>query len=165
MFESLEARSLNSPTDPHPNKLPFSGVLTKIGKPSDAAPEGSGGRRVVITAEAAHRALDSLLGMGVNYQPDGHNPQKKVGMIDDATIEGDEIWVRGFIYAADFPIEAAEIRKNEDVLGMSFEARDLWTSSAPDVDPAQIVDCTFTGAAILLKNKAAYRATSLTLTP
>lgn len=160
MIASVAAMSLGTPTAPHPNKMPFSGVLTRIGEPSDAAPEGSGGRRVMITNEAAARALDSLLGMGVNYNPDGHSPQQKIGMIDDATIEGNAIRIGGFIYAADFPDIAKEIKANKNTLGFSFEARDLFTTD-PEADPVPIVDCVFTGAAILLKEKAAYRSTSI----
>jgi hypothetical protein len=44
---SLHARSLNIPDSANPNKLPFSGVLTKIDVPSDSPPEGSNGRRIL----------------------------------------------------------------------------------------------------------------------
>jgi hypothetical protein len=159
---SINARSLDIPNEPHVNKMPFSGVLTRIGEPSDEAPEGSGGRRVTITKEAAERALDSLLGMAVDYQAGfaGHDPQAKIGVITGATIDGNSIRIKGFIYAADFPDLAAEIKKNKDALGFSFEARDLLTDD-PDGDPVPIIDCVFTGAAILLKDKAAYHSTSI----
>lgn len=156
----MQAMSLNMPTGDHPNRMPFSGVLTRIDQPSDTAPHGSDGKRVMLTREAATAALDTLLGMGVNYNPTGHSPQVKVGIIDDATIEGDAVCVKGFIYAADFPAEAAEIKKHKDVLGMSFEARSLMTDD-PEANPVPIVDCVFTGAAILLKDKAAYTTTSI----
>jgi hypothetical protein len=68
---SLHARSLNIPDSAHPNKLPFSGVLTKIDVPSDSPPEASNGRRILVTRAAAEKAIDSLLGMRVNYNPDG----------------------------------------------------------------------------------------------
>ena len=160
IFTALSAMSLNVPTDAHPNKMPFSGILTRIGEPSDAAPEGSGGKRVMITAEAAEKNLGSLLGMGVNYNPNGHSPQEKVGFIDSATIEANAIHIGGFIYAADFPEVAKEIKANKDILGFSFEARDLFTTDS-EADPVPIADCVFTGAAILLKDKAAYRSTSI----
>ena len=59
----LHARSLDIPVDAHPNRMPFTGILTKIGEPSDAAPEGSNGKRIILTMDAAEHALDSLLGM------------------------------------------------------------------------------------------------------
>jgi hypothetical protein len=159
---SMLARSLDIPTDAHPNKMPFSGILTKIDQPSDSAPEGSNGQRVMITMEAAKKALDSLLGMAVDYQPDfdGHDPKAKIGVITAADIEGDTIRVNGFIYAADFPDIAKQIKANKHALGMSFEARDLMTTDAK-ADPIPIFDCVFTGAAILLKEKAAYKTTSI----
>jgi hypothetical protein len=64
---SLQARSLDIPTNGHPNKMPFSGVLTKLDQPSDTAPSGSGGKRIVLTKRAAEAALDTLLGMAVDF--------------------------------------------------------------------------------------------------
>jgi hypothetical protein len=40
---SLRARSLDIPTESHPNRMPFTGVLTKIDEPSDTAPEAAPG--------------------------------------------------------------------------------------------------------------------------
>lgn len=157
---SIDARSLDVPTGEHPNRLPFSGVLTKIDEPSDAAPEGSNGKRIIVTHAAAEGALDSLLGMGVNYNPDGHSPQEKVGVIFGSEIVGNELRIHGVIYAADFPEVAEQIKANKDKLGFSFEARDLMTTDAK-ADPVPICECVFTGAAILLKNKAAFTSTSI----
>lgn len=160
---SLSAMSLNISTDDgHPNKLPFSGVLTRIGEPSDEAPHGSGGRRVTVTAAAAEKALSSLLGMAVNYQPTftGHDPKAKIGIITSANIDGNAITVEGFLYAADFPEISERIQADKDVLGFSFEAQRIWVSD-PASDPVEIVACEFTGAAILRKDKAAYQSTSI----
>lgn len=157
---TMLARALDMPVDPHPNRMPFSGVLTRIDEPSDAAPEGSNGKQVMLTKAVADRALTSLLGMGVNYNPDGHSPREKVGVIDEAKIEANSIWVKGYIFAADFPEVAAEIKANKNVLGMSFEAQTLLAKDVGD-DHIKIDECIFTGAAILLKDKAAYRTTSI----
>jgi hypothetical protein len=100
---SLRARSLDIPNANHPNRMPFSGVLTKIDEPCDAAPDGSNGRRILLTMDAARHALDSLLGMGVNFCPEGHNPQEKIGVIFGSDIVGNELRIHGVIYAADFP--------------------------------------------------------------
>jgi hypothetical protein len=45
-------------------------------------------------------------------------------------------------------------------LGFSYEARNLYTND-PDANPCVITECVFTGAAILRKDKAAYRTTSI----
>jgi len=159
---SLHARSLDLATNGHPNKLPFSGVLAKLDQPSDAAPSGSRGKRIVLTKKAAEAALDSLLGMAVDFTPelDGHDPQAKIGVITGAEIRGHDLCIEGFLYAADFPVVITGIKTNKPKLGFSFEARDLMTTD-PNADPVSIAACVCTGAAILFKDKAAYRTTSL----
>jgi hypothetical protein len=142
--------------------MPFSGVLTRVGVPSDGAPNGSGGKRVLLTHEAAERALPSLLGMGVGLTAsfDGHDAQNKIGLITAAHIDGDALVIEGFIYAADFPRESLRIHLGQADLGFSFEAQQIAVESL-DADPLVVIDCTFTGAAILMKDAAAYRTTSL----
>ena len=81
-------------------------------------------------------------------------------MIYGSEIVDNEIRISGMIYAADFPEVAEQIKANKDKLGFSFEARDLFTPD-PDADPVHISDLSFTGAAILLKNAAAYKTTSI----
>jgi hypothetical protein len=68
--------------------MPFSGVLTKLDQPSDGPPSGSGGKRIVLTKKAAEAALDTLLGMAVDFTPelDGHDPQAKIGVITGVEI-------------------------------------------------------------------------------
>jgi len=55
----------------HPNRVPFSGVLTLVDVASDKAPSGARGHRVVLTRSAAEAALPSLLGMAVDFKADG----------------------------------------------------------------------------------------------
>lgn len=160
----IHAVSLDFPDMPggHLNKMPFSGILTRIDEPSDSPPGGAGGKRVLITRAAAEGALASLLGMGVDLTKnlDGHDAQKKIGIITSANIDGSALRIAGFIYCADFPKEALRIHLDHADLGFSFEARNLGVESA-DADPLIVKSCTFTGAAILLKNEAAYRTTAL----
>lgn len=158
----IEAMALNISNTDHPNKMPFSGILTRIDEPSDEPPGGSGARRVIVTKAAAEAAISSLLGMGVDFTPnyDGHDAQAKIGLITSATIEGNAIAIEGFIYAADFPAVAAQIRAMKNLLGFSFEAQSITVADA-SADPLVITGCVFTGAAILRKDKAAYRSTSL----
>lgn len=160
---ALDAMSLNVPaTEGHPNKMPFRGVLTRIDQPSDMPPNGSGGRRVMLPRDVAAAALPSLLGMAVDFTPsfDGHDAQKKIGIIDEAVIEGDAIHVGGFVYAADFPDTAASIRANKDRLGFSYEMKNVRVAD-PSAETLVIESCVFTGAAILNKADAAYKTTSL----
>jgi hypothetical protein len=154
--------SLNLPDTPgHPNKVPFSGILTRIGLPSDGAPGGSNGKRIILSLSAARMALSSLLGMAVDYVPslDGHNPKAKIGIIDSAHIDADRILISGILYGADFPDLIAHLRAKTGQLGFSFEASEVQVAD-PKADPLLIEGCTFTGAAILRKDKAAYHSTT-----
>jgi hypothetical protein len=159
----LQAMSLALPHVPgHPNRMPFTGTLTRVGVASDSAPGGSGGKRVLITAEAAERALPSLMGMAVNLTTsmDGHAPTAKIGFIHSAKVVDTELLIDGFIYAADFPKEALRVHLEQSELGFSFEARNISATDA-EADPVVITDLFFTGAAILMKSKAAYKTTRL----
>ena len=144
----------------HPNRLPFEGVLTLVDVPSDKAPSGSRGHRVVLTREAAEAALPSLLGMAVGYKAgwDGHDARQKCGIITAAELDGRELAVKGYLFARDFPEVDTDLG-HDGAMGMSYELADahvedmraqVWT----------LTRATFTGAAILLREKAAYRETS-----
>ena len=144
----------------HPNRLPFEGVLTLVDVPSDKAPSGSRGHRVVLTRSAAEAALPSLLGMAVGYKAgwDGHDARQKCGIITAAELDGRELSVKGYLFARDFPEVDTDLG-HDGAMGMSYELADahvedmrapVWT----------LTRATFTGAAILLREKAAYRETS-----
>ena len=148
----------------HPNKIPFHGVLTRLDDASDRAPSGARGHRVLITAAAAHEALPTLIGMAVGFKVgwDGHDARQKCGMITHAWIEGNAVWVRGHIFGRDFPEVVRAMRDQQEPLGMSYELADahvadmrasIWT----------ITSATFTGAAILKADKAAYKSTRINL--
>ncbi len=160
----LQAMSLGMPLGPHPNRHDFSGVLTRVDEPSDRAPGGSGGKRVIITRAAAERALGSLVGMGINAARDGrmagHDATHKIGVISTANLVGNEIHISGHLYAADFPAEVASIRAGQGQLGFSYECQDIQVENQFS-DPMVITACTFTGASILLRTAAAYTTTSL----
>ena len=164
------------PVHGHPNREPFRGVLTLVDTPSDKPPAGSRGHRVILTRAAAQRALPSLLGMALDYSPsfDRHDARRKVGVITRAEIVGKKLELGGYLYGKDFPeivqqIEAGFIhasssgrRRPQNPLGMSYEIADasvadtrskIWT----------LTRVTFTGAAILRRDKAAYRETWIEL--
>ncbi len=174
----LESMALEMPqVEGHPNREPFRGVLTLIDVASDRAPAGARGHRVVLTRAAAEAALPSLLGMALDYTPalDRHDARRKVGVITRAEIVGRKLEVGGYLYAKDFPEIVTEIGRAERQrrrgradsqgslqLGMSYEIADariadvragVWT----------LTRATFTGAAILRKEKAAYQETWIEL--
>ena len=162
----LEAMAVKFPqVEGHPNRVPFEGVLTVVNAASDKAPAGARGHRVMLTREAAERALPSLLGMAVDYRPawDGHDARRKIGLLTEADLVGQRLVVRGYLYARDFPEAADAIRASTaagpDALGMSYEVADARVEDMR-AEVWKLIRVTFTGAAILLRNKAAYRETS-----
>jgi hypothetical protein len=167
----LEAMAVRMPeVRNHPNRVPFEGVLTFVDVPSDRAPSGSKGRRVVLTRKAAAEALPSLLGMAVDYCPnwDGHDARRKCGIITDAEIvdgkaERGQIAVAGYLFGRDFPEVEAQIGKSGDgAMGMSYELADAHVEDMR-ASVWRLTKVTFTGAAILLREKAAYGRTSFRL--
>jgi hypothetical protein len=172
----------------HPNRAGFRGVLTIVDVASDKSPSGARGHRVLLTRRAAEAAIPSLMGMGLDYSPalDRHDARRKIGVITRAEIVGRLIEVGGFLYARDFPEIVAEIgrparkhSKDSSVfegpesaggnagatragLGMSYEITDALVE---DITASVWVlnRVTFTGAAVLRRDKAAYRSTWIEL--
>lgn len=166
----LEAMAVTMPlVRDHPNRVPFEGVLTYVDVPSDQAPSGSRGRRVVLTRAAADMALPSLLGMAVDFCPgwDGHDARRKCGIITDAEIGVTrgvgEIRVAGYLFGRDFPEVERHLRTTPvERMGMSYELADAHVEDMR-ASVWRLTKVTFTGAAILLREKAAYRRTSFRL--
>jgi hypothetical protein len=187
----LESMAIEMPAvKGHPNRVGFKGVLTIVDVASDRPPAGARGHRVLLTRRAAEVAMPSLLGMALDYAPafDRHDVRRKVGVITRAEIVGRGIEVSGFLYARDFPEIVEEIGRKApsptptpsassgqalaqrtgkggaatDGLGMSYEIAD---AQIQDMHASVWVlnKVTFTGAAILLREKAAYRATWIEL--
>ncbi len=159
----LEAMAVQIPyVDKHPNRVAFEGVLTVVNTASDKAPSGARGHRVMLTREAAEKALPSLLGMAVDYRPgwDGHDARRKIGLLTEADVVGTRLMVRGYLYARDFPeVALAIVAHAPEKLGMSYELADARVEDMR-AEIWKLTRVTFTGAAILLRDKAAYRATS-----
>jgi len=152
----------------HPNRLPFEGVLTLLDVASDRAPSGARGHRVVLTREAAEAALPSLLGMAVDYKAgwDGHDARQKCGIITATEVDGRKLTVAGYLFARDFPEFGPELEAKaspgmgaEGAMGMSYELADAHVADMR-AQVWTLTRATFTGAAILLREKAAYRSTS-----
>jgi hypothetical protein len=159
----LEAMALTIPhVHDHPNRVPFEGVLTVVNTPSDKAPSGARGHKVMLTREAVESALASLLGMAIDYRPgwDGHDARCKIGIVTEADLKGKKLVVKGYLYARDFPDVTKEIQAHSpEALGMSYELADARVEDMR-AEIWKLTRVTFTGAAILLREKAAYKETS-----
>ena len=110
----LDSMAVEMPeVEGHPNRAKFCGILTVVDVPSQKAPSGSGGKRVVLTRKAAEAALPSLIGMALDYAPtfDRHDARRKVGVITQADVVERNLEVGGYLYAKDFPDIVEEIAK------------------------------------------------------
>jgi hypothetical protein len=123
----------------------------------------------MLTSAATERALPSLLGMAVDYAPelDRHDARRKVGIITSADMRPGEgkaqsVDVQGYLFARDFPEIVDEMARRKGELGMSYEIADVRVLDA-EAPVWVATDFKFTGAAVLLKDKAAYQATSVEL--
>ena len=163
----LEAMAVTLPeVAGHPNRMPFEGVLTVVDEASNRPPAGARGHRVILTRAAAMAALPSLLGMAVDYTPgwDGHDARRKCGIITEADLDGKELRVSGYLFAKDFPEVEQQMKRSEPgSMGMSYELADAHVENM-HAEVWKLTRATFTGAAILLREKAAYRSTSFALT-
>jgi hypothetical protein len=108
--------------------------------------------------------LPSLLGMAVDYKAgwDGHDARQKCGIITAAELDGQKLTVAGYLFARDFPEMEAKIQGSgvgSNLMGMSYELADAHVADMR-AQVWTLTRATFTGAAILLREKAAYRSTS-----
>jgi len=111
---------------------------------------------------AANAVAQYALWMAVDYRPgwDGHDARRKIGLLTEANVIGQRLMVRGYLYARDFPEVAGAIEAHSpEAMGMSYELADAQVEDMR-AEIWKLTRVTFTGAAILLRDKAAYRATS-----
>jgi hypothetical protein len=177
MNVELESMAIEMPAVVgHPNREPFRGVLTLVDMVSDKAPAGARGHRVVLTRKAAENALASLLGMALDYSLslDRHDTRRKVGVITRAEIVGKKLELGGYLFAKDFPEIVKQIgqgcrsaidapsSEHHGCLAMSYEIADARVADVK-ANVWTLTQVTFTGAAILRRDKAAYRDTWIEL--
>ena len=155
---SLELKASTFVAEGHPNKMTFRGVLVRLDEPSDKPPNGSNGHRILVPRNVAERRLSSIKGMGLNYSPslDGHAQRRKVGVINEAWIEGNNFCVEGTIWKHDFPEAEKDLKQAN--LGMSMEIGDVQVENT-ESPVWKLSDFQFLGATILWKNAAAYHKT------
>ena len=148
-----------------PNQVPFEGVLTLVDVPSDKAPSGSRGHRVVLTKSAAEAALPSLLGIEVEFRLewDGHEARIKCGILTEADIVGQRVVVRGYLHGRDLAKVVKKINQlPPGCLCMSWEITDTHVEDMR-AQVWELVRATFTGVTILPREKAAYKQTEFRL--
>ncbi|HEX3320408.1 MAG TPA: hypothetical protein VHR84_06875 [Terriglobales bacterium] len=175
----LETMAIAMPeVEGHPNRIGFHGLLTLVDVPSDRAPNGARGHRVLLPRKLAEQAIPSLLGMALDYAPtwDRHDVRRKVGVITSAEVVGNGLEVGGYLFAKVFPEIVEEVARSgkrpgrnarersssSQELGMSYEVTSVGILNRQE--PVWVLtSATFTGAAILRRQKAAYRKTWIEL--
>lgn len=150
-------------TAQHPNRVPFAGILCQVDRVSQKSPGGARGHLVSLRREAVERALPTLLGMAVNFSADGRHQQRlKCGVISSAELAGEDLWVAGYVFGLDFRDVVCSLRERTAPLGMSYEGNDCRVEDMR-ADVYQIHQLTFTGAAILQRDRCAYSDTGVFL--
>ena len=142
----------------HPNRMKFRGVLVRLDEPSTKAPNGAEGHRILVPSGVANERLKTLIGMGLNYAEklDGHAQRRKVGVIENAYIDGQDLWIEGTVWKHDFPEALTDLKQRN--LGMSMEIGQVEVEDA-DASIWRLNDFYFLGATILKRDAAAYYKT------
>ena len=153
----------------NPDVLAFSATVAFIDTPTDATPcGGTQGFQTVISSENID--VESLVGSGVNvaysdwwagYNFKGHDKHNKIGVIDEAWLEGNEVKVKGHIWKSDFPDIADTIECAKDSLGASVEVYFEGFKQDKVAKTLTGLNAHFTGVALLYKSKAAFKKTSI----
>ena len=144
----------------HLNKRQFVGIVGFVDVPSDKAPAGGRGHKIVLQRTAVTESIESLVGMGVCVKQglDGHSASSKIGVITKAYLLGRRIVVRGWLYHRDCVDQVAMIQACVEPMGMSYELADAHVLDMRQ--PVwQVSRLSFTGAAVLRQGKAAYCGT------
>ena len=169
---SVDNFQLNEADISHVNKMPFSGTVAFCDTPSDGSPCGAMGKKVVFARAAVDKALSTFVGMGVNcvwdqeYYKDaedtltGHDDRFKIGIVESAELEGNEVKVHGFLWKYDFSDVCQMIQNTKASLGFSVEVVANKVSEAED-DKLIVTDLIFTGLAILYADLGAFKQTKL----
>ena len=153
----------------NPDVLNFEATVGFVDTPTDATPCGGiADFKTIISSEGLD--FSSLVGSGVNvaysdwwagYNFKGHDKLNKVGVIDEAWLEGKDIKVKGHIWKCDFPEIADTIECAKESLGASVEVYFEGVKTDSVAKTVTGLNCHFTGVAILYKNKAAFNKTSI----
>jgi hypothetical protein len=159
----------------HPNRIPVEGSCCLLDVPSDLGAHtwdyNTGttaiGPRIIVPSKVAEEHLENFLGQGLcalgfpheKYGPfELHADRSKVGFISEAFIRDKKLWVRGFLFALDFPEVLTAIEGGE--LGMCFSARMPYVKKV-DEKTVELERAIFTGAAIMRKDCCAFHGTEI----
>lgn len=144
--------------------MKFTTVAGFVGIPTDKTPSvgGKSGWKFMLSEEGAAEAVKGLVGMGVNCcwhsnrEFAKHDKSFKIGVIEEAKLEGNQILCSGYLWKYDFPDVCDAIKEEKDCMGASVE---LAAGSVEDDEANKVrvaKEITFTGLSIVYKDKAAF---------
>jgi hypothetical protein len=158
-------------SETHPNKMVITGCLFKIGSPSDGAPCGSDGKKIVFTQQSVMDNYATYDMMPVNcifpedfeWSPGtdvftGHG-ETNIGVIEKTWIDGEDLMATMIVWKAIFPDISFMTINAKDSLGFSIECFPDETHDGADDGYLYIDKFTGLGAAMLFKNTAAFSGT------
>lgn len=153
----------------NPDVLSFEATVGFVDTPTDATPCGGySGYSTIIASEDLD--VQSLVGSGVNvaysdwwagYNFKCHDKRNKIGVIDEAWLEGNDIKVKGHLWKSDFPEIADTIECAKESLGASVEVYFEGIKADKTAKTVTGLNGHFTGVALLYKSKAAFTKTSI----
>ena len=143
----------------------FEGILCVLDEPSSKPPSGSRGHNIILTKNAAVNVIDTLIGAPINYTPawDAHNYNVSIGLITQSFILGKFLKIRGYLSVDRYPTLVKEIKTLVKPLGLSYEIQNAHIEDMRQPIWKITRLGSFTGVAILLKSKAAYRSSTFEL--
>lgn len=141
----------------------FTGILCLLDTPSDRAPRGTRGNRLLLPREVAHAALPSLAGRPINatHRLDGHDKERVVGEIRRGRIFRNRLLVQGFVHHDGDLLDQLGSQPDGS-LGMSFEMENAHVEDTR-AKTWRVTQTEFTGASVLLRAHAAYGKTRFRL--
>lgn len=146
------------------NRRPMEGMLFPIDSPSEATPAVGPGLPLFVPRSVAMGLVNRVSGLPLDADNSltKHANKQIVGVINAASIEGNEFRVKGCLYDWSNPELVSLISANKESLGMSMNA--MAKGSPRDIDGRKVfyVDSLeLMGANILKSSKATFTGTNL----
>lgn len=146
------------------NRRPMEGMLFPIDTPSEATPAVGPGLPLFVPRSVAMGLLNRVSGLPLDADDslNKHANKQIIGVMQAASIEGNEFRVNGFLYDWSNPELVALISANKQSLGMSMNA--MAKGSAREIEGRKVfcVDSLeLMGANILRSSKATFTGTNL----
>ena len=153
-----------------PNWMPFTGVCLFTDTPSDGIPSSNCGidKPVMFPSDEVEKSIDTFENMGVNcVWPEwgnpaeafsGHDSRRKIGVISSASLSGNEVVIKGGLWAWDFEDVCDMVKVTKESLGWSVEV----SMNIEETDEYYIAkNLEFSGCALLFSEDAAFKRSFL----